>query len=205
MSTIDIEPFQAVRPRLFGIAYRIVGSAAEADDVVQDTWIRWHCAERSKVRDATGFLVTIATRLAINVTQSARERHEAHAGRRVPEPIDSAADPAQCAERGEALDRSVLTLLEKLSPAERAVILLREAFDYPYRRIAEVLALSEPNARQLATRARARLAGERRAAVDATEHRRLLDAVVAAARSGHLAALEALLVADMHHVACCHA
>ena len=205
MSTVDIEPFQAVRPRLFGIAYRIVGSAAEADDVVQDTWIRWHRAERSKVRDATGFLVTIATRLAINVTQSARERHEAHAGSRVPERIDSAADPAHCAERGETLEQAVVTLLEKLSPAERAVIVLREAFDYPYRRIAELLALSEPNARQLATRARGRLAGERRAPVDAAEHERLLAAVVAAARSGHLAALEELLVADIHHAVLCNA
>jgi RNA polymerase sigma-70 factor, ECF subfamily len=205
MSTIDIEPFQAVRPRLFGIAYRIVGSAAEADDVVQDTWLRWNRTERTKVRDATGFLVTIATRLAINVTQSARERHEAHAGSWVPEAIDAAADPALGAERGDALEQAVLALQEKLSPAERAVIVLREGFDYPYRRIAEVLALSEPNARQLATRARTRLAGERRAPVDAGGHRRLLAAVVAAARSGQLAALEEVLVADIRNVAPCHA
>src|SRR5215213_492743 len=121
---IDIESFQAVRPRLFGIAYRILGSAAEADEVVQDTWIRWHGAERSTVRDATAFLATIATRLAINVSQSARQRRETHVGEWLFEPVDAEADPARSAERGEALEQAVLALLEKLSPTERAVFVL---------------------------------------------------------------------------------
>jgi len=193
---IDIESFQSVRPRLFGIAYRILGSAAEADEVVQDTWIRWHGAERSTVRDARAFLATIATRLAINVSQSARERRETPMAW-LPEPVDAEADPAHAAERGEALERAVLALLETLSPAERAVVVLREAFDYPYRRVARVLGLSEPNAQQLAARARRHLAGDRRVPVDTTEHQRLLDAVVAAAQSGQLRALEDMLVADI--------
>ncbi len=203
MSTIDaVTSFQPVRPRLFGIAYRILGSAEEADDVVQDAWIRWHGTERNDVRDAKAFLATVTTRLAINVSQSARERHETYAGAWLTEPVDPAADPAYGAERGEALELAVRALLETLSPAERAVFILREAFDYPYRRIAQVLGLSEPNARQLASRARAHLAGGRRTHVDPTERRRLVDAVVAATRNGRLAALEQLLAAD---VECCSA
>jgi RNA polymerase sigma-70 factor, ECF subfamily len=193
----DFESFQAVRPRLFGIAYRILGSAAEADEIVQDTWIRWHGAERSKVRDATAFLATVATRLAINVSQSARQRRETHMGPWVLERVDAEADPADGVERGEALQEAVLELLEKLSPAERAVFVLREAFDYPYRSVARVLGLSEPNTRQLASRARRRLAGDRRVPVAATEHQRLLEAVVGAAQSGQLDALEQVLVADV--------
>ena len=196
----DIESFLAVRPRLFGIAYRIVGSAAEAEEVVQDTWIRWHGAERSKVDDAKAFLATVATRLAINVSQSARRRRETQIDPWLLEPAygEAEADPAQRALRGEALAQTVLTLLEQLSPAERAVFVLREAFDYPYGLVASVLGLSEPNTRQLASRARRRLAGERRFPVDAAQHQRLLDAVHAAAQSGRLDALEQVLVADLH-------
>jgi RNA polymerase sigma-70 factor, ECF subfamily len=197
----DIEAFLAVRPRLFGIAYRIVGSAAEADEVVQDTWIRWNRAERSTVDDAKAFLATIATRLAINVTQSAGRRRETHMDPWLCEPAGAESDPAHRALRGEALEETVLTLLEKLSPAERAVFILREAFDYPYRQVARVLELSEPNTRQLATRARRHLARDRRFPVDGTERQRLLEAVVAAAQSGRLSALEQVLVADIRAAA----
>ena len=198
---IDLESFLAARPRLFGIAYRILGSAAEADEVVQDTWIRWHGTERSAVRDATAFLATISTRLAINVSQSARQRRETQMGSWLPELIDAGADPAHAVERGEALDQAVLALLEKLSPTERAVFVLREAFDYPYRRVSQVLGLSEPNTRQHASRARRRLAGDRRAPVGAAAHRRLLEAIVGAAQSGRLDALEQVLVADIRAAA----
>jgi RNA polymerase sigma-70 factor (ECF subfamily) len=197
----DIEAFLAVRPRLFGIAYRIVGSAAEADEVVQDTWIRWNRAERSKVDDAKAFLATIATRLAINVTQSAGRRRETHMDPWLCEPAGAESDPADRALRGEALEETVLTLLEKLSPPERAVFVLREAFDYPYRQVARLLELSEPNTRQLATRARRHLAGDRRFPVDGTERQRLLEAVVTAAQSGRLGALEQVLVADIRAAA----
>jgi RNA polymerase sigma-70 factor (ECF subfamily) len=194
---VDIESFLAVRPRLFGIAYRILGSAAEADEVVQDTWIRWHGAERSTIRDATAFLATIATRLAINVSQSARQRRETHMGPWLPEPVDAEADPAVRALRGDALEHGVLALLERLAPVERAVFVLREGFDYPYGAVARVLGLSEPNTRQLASRARRHLAGDHRFAVEAPDHRRLLEAIVVAAQRGQLGALEQVLLEDI--------
>jgi RNA polymerase sigma-70 factor, ECF subfamily len=195
VSEADAALFQAVRPRLFGIAYRVLGSASEADDVVQETWIRWQGTDRSNVRDATAFLATTTTRLAINVTQSARARRETHIGPSLGDPVDAAANPSLDAERGEALESAVRMLMQKLSPAERAAYVLREAFDYSYRHISQVLALSETNARQLVTRARRRLGGDHRRPFGATEHQRLLDAFVAAAQSGELATLEQVLAA----------
>jgi RNA polymerase sigma-70 factor, ECF subfamily len=189
--------FQAVRPRLFGIAYRVLGSAAEADDVVQDAWVRWHRTHRDTVRNADAFLAAATTRLAINVIQSARARHERSVGTWLSEPVDTEADPAQGAERTDALERALLTLLERLSPTERAAYVLREAFDYPHRQIAQVLATSEANARQLVTRARLHLSGERRREVSAAEHRRFLDVFVDAAQTGDLATLEQVLTADL--------
>jgi RNA polymerase sigma-70 factor (ECF subfamily) len=197
VSEADAASFQSVRPRLFGIAYRVLGSPNEADDVVQDAWIRWQDTDRSKVRDPTAFLATATTRLAINVTQSARARRETHVGPSLPEQADPGADPALGAEQGEALELAVRMLLEKLSPTERAVYVLREAFDYSYRQISQVLGLSEANARQLAARARRRLAGELRRPVAASEEHALLDAFLAAAQTGDLATLEQLLTADV--------
>ena len=188
--------FQAVRPRLFGIGYRVLGNAAEAEDVVQDAWIRWQGADRGKVRDAAAFLATTTTRLAINAGQTARVRRETSIGSWLSEPVDPEADPARGAEEADALERAVLELLEKLSPTERGAYVLREAFDYPYRRIAQVLALSEANARQLVTRARMRLAGGRRRAVGGAEHQRLFDAIADASRTGDLTTLEQLLAGD---------
>ena len=192
----DTASFQSVRPRLFGIAYRVLGSASDAEDVVQDAWLRWQCADRSQVRDTAAFLAATTMRLAINVTQSARARRETPIGPRFPEPVDAGADPAPGAERRDALEFAVQTLLERLSPTERAAYLLREAFDYPYRDVSRVLALTEPNARQIVTRARRRLCGEAGRRVRTDERERLLDAFVAAAHAGDLATLERLLVAD---------
>ncbi len=197
----DTAGFHDVRPRLFGVAYRILGDACEAEDVVQDAWIRWQRADRSVVRDPAAFLVATATRLAINVTQSARARRETQVGPWSPEPIDGEADPALGAERRDELVRAVQLLLEKLSPTERAVCVLREAFDYAYRDIAELLALSEANARQLVARARRRLAGGHRRPVDAGDRERLLEAFLAAAQTGDLVRLEQLLAADAGAVA----
>lgn len=189
--------FLGVRARLFGIAYRMLGSAAEAEDIVQDVWVRWQTTDRSVVRDVAAFLVTTTTRLAINVIQSARSRRETYVGPWLPEPVDTSADPGLGAERGEALELAVLMLLEKLSPAERAAYVLREAFDYPYRRIADILRLEEANTRQLVTRARRHVADGRRAPVSPAEQRRLLHAFVAAARRGDEAALTGLFAADV--------
>jgi RNA polymerase sigma-70 factor, ECF subfamily len=197
VSEADAASFQSVRPRLFGIAYRVLGSANEADDVVQDAWIRWHGTDRTKVRDPAAFLATTTTRLAINVTQSAWARRETPSESQLVDPVDTGADPALGAEQGGALELAVRILLEKLSPAERAVYVLREAFEYPYRQISEVLRLSEANARQLAARARRSLSGELRRPVAASEQQALLDAFLAAAQTGDLAPLEQLLSADV--------
>src|SRR4051794_8919060 len=130
VSERDTADFEAARPRLFGIAYRMLGSVAEADDVVQDAWLRWQGTDRAAGRDSGAFLATTTTRLAINAAQSARARRETYIGPWLPEPVDTAADPLLGAVRAEALEVGVLMLLERLSPAERAAYVLREAFDY---------------------------------------------------------------------------
>jgi RNA polymerase sigma-70 factor, ECF subfamily len=188
-----LSAFLSVRPRLFGIAYRMLGSAAEAEDIVQDVWVRWQTADRRLVRDAAAFLATTATRLVINVMQSARARRETHVGLWLPEPVDTSADPRLEAERGQALALGVLLLLERLTPTERAAYILREAFDYPYREIANVLRLEEANARQVVTRARHHVANGRRMPANSTEQRRLLDAFISAAKNGDIVGLEGLL------------
>jgi RNA polymerase sigma factor (sigma-70 family) len=193
-----LSAFLSVRPRLFGVGYQMLGSAAEAEDVVQNVWIRWQTADRSVVRDAAAFLMTTAIRLAINVIQSARSRRETAAESWRPEPVDTGADPPLKAEQGQALASGMLLLLERLTPTERAAYILREAFDYPYREIANVLRFTEANARQVVTRARQHLANHRRmAASSATEQRRLLFAFIAAAQTGDVAGLESLLASDV--------
>lgn len=172
------------RARLFGIAYRILGSAAEAEDVVQEVWLRWQRTERSVVVSPAAFLSSTATRLAINVAQSARVRRETYIGPWLPEPIDTSSDPEVGAQRAEALELALLLVLEKLSPAERAAYVLREAFDYSYPEIAHMLRLSLVNARKIVSRARKHLSDEQRESVDTDEHRRLLNAFVSAARTG---------------------
>jgi RNA polymerase sigma-70 factor (ECF subfamily) len=194
-----------VRPRLFGIAYRMLGSAADAEDIVQDVWLRWQTADRSGVRNAAAFLVTTTTRLAINVVQSARSRRETHVAPWLPEPVDTSADPGLGAERGEALELSVLLLLERLSPAERAAYILREAFDYAYRDIAHILQLEEANARQVVSRARHRVVSGRRMPVSSTKQRRLLASFIAAAQRGDFARLEGVLAADAFSASACAA
>jgi RNA polymerase sigma factor (sigma-70 family) len=197
MTPAQVASFEAVRPRLFGIAYRTLESVADADDVVQDAWIRWHRTDRNNVRDTAAFLATTTKRLALNVAQSARARRETSINPWHPEPVDVQADPTLGAERREALELAMLMLLERLSPTERAAYVLREAFDYPYRQISEVLAVSEANARQLVTRARLHLAGERRRQVSTVEQRRFIDVFVDAAQTGDLTTLEQLLAADV--------
>lgn len=187
-----LSAFVSVRSRLFGIAYRMLGSAAEAEDVVQDVWLRWQTTNRSVVQNVAAFLATATTRLAINVAQSARSRRETYVGPWLPEPVDTSSDPQLGAERGEALELAVLLLMEKLSPTERAAYILREAFDHPYQEIADILRVSEENTRQLVTRARKHMADERRTPANPAEQRRLLSAFIAAAQQGDLAALEGL-------------
>jgi RNA polymerase sigma-70 factor (TIGR02957 family) len=192
-----LSAFESVRPRLFGIAYRMLGSASEAEDIVQDAWLRWQGTDRSVVQDPPAFLATATTRLAITFAQSARSRRETYIGPWLPEPIDTSADPRVGAERAEALEFAVLLLLEKLSPTERAAYVLREAFDYSYDQIAQTIRSSEANARQLVTRARKHISEGRRKSVGSGEQRRLLKAFIDASQKGDLRGLEKLFASDV--------
>lgn len=192
-----LSAFAPVRPRLFGIAYRMLGSATEAEDIVQDVWLRWQSTNRSAVENPPAYLATTTTRLCINLAQSAHTRRETYIGTWLPEPVDTSSDPGIGAERGEALKLAVLMLLEKLSPGERAAYVLREAFDYSYNEIAEILQMEEANVRQLVSRARKHIADGRRASVSPDEQRRLLEAFIAAAQKADMAALESLFAEDV--------
>jgi RNA polymerase sigma-70 factor, ECF subfamily len=192
-----LSAFLSMRTRLFAIAYRMLGSAAEAEDVVQDVWLRWQTADRSVVRDAAAFLATTATRLAINVMQSARARRETCIGPWQPEPADTSSDPRLAAERNQALACGVRILLEKLTPTERAAYILREAFGYAYRDIASVLRLAEANARQVVTRARQHIVSGRTTATSSTELERLLGAFIGAVHEGDVAGLEHLFASGV--------
>lgn len=191
-----LSAFVPVRRRLFGIAYRMLGSTTEAEDIVQDVWLRWQATDRSVVQNAPAFLATTTARLATNLARSARSRREAYAGSWLPEPVDTSDAPRLGAERREALESAVRLLLEKLTPCERAAYILREAFDYPYHQISEILQLNEPNVRQLVSRAGKHISNGRRASISASERRRLLAAFINAAQNGELASLEELLASD---------
>ena len=191
-----LSAFVGARPRLFGIAYRMLGSAAEAEDIVQDVWLRWQATDRGVVENPAAFLATTTTRLCINFAQSAQSRRETYVGPWLPEPVDTSSDPALGAERGEALGFAILLLLEKLSPTERAAYVLREAFDYSYRQIADILQMEEANTRQLVSRARKHIADGRRTPASSVEQRRLLEAFIGAAQKGDLAKLEGLFAED---------
>jgi RNA polymerase sigma-70 factor (ECF subfamily) len=194
--------FNRMRPRLFGMAYRMLGSVNDAvndaEDIVQDAWLRWQSYEdRDAVRNPEAFLATTTARIAINLAQSARARHETYVGPWLPEPVDTSQDPALGAERAEALEFAVLLILEKLSLTERAAYVLREAFGHPYPQIAEIIQATEPTARQLVSRARKRIKAQRRKPVASHEQQRLLEAFVAAPRTGDLSTLERLFAATL--------
>lgn len=197
-----LSAFMSVRRRLLGIAHRMLGSTAEAEDIVQDVWVRWQTTDRALVRDAAAFLVTTATRLALNVMQSARSRRETPVGPSLPEPVDTRADPGVGAERSQALELGMLILLQKLSPLERGAYVLREAFDYTYRDIANVLRLEEANARQVVTRARQHVANGPRKPADLAEQRRLLDSFIAAVQRGDVIGLEGCLASGVVSTPC---
>jgi RNA polymerase sigma factor (sigma-70 family) len=191
-----------LRPRAFAIAYRMLGSVAEAEDVVQEALLRVHQAVSSgeELRSPAAFVTTVTTRLAITELQSARARREHYVGDWLPEPIvtDSTGDPGTQAESTDALSLALLVALETLSAEQRAALLLHDVFDYAYPDIADVIGTSEANARQLVTRARKHVAERRvRFATTRTHHRDLVDRFFAAAREGDLAGLESMLAADV--------
>jgi RNA polymerase sigma-70 factor (ECF subfamily) len=185
-----IAEFIDLRPRLHGIAHRILGCHADAEDVVQDAWIRWQTCNRTQVRSSTAFLVTVTTRLAINAAQSARARRESPVGDWFPDLVDSGSDPTEEAEQQEAMARGISRLLERLSPDERTAFILRQGFDYPYPAIAEMLGLTQVNARQLVSRAGKRLSTPVERPVEKTVRRRRVAAAHAGARHGDAGELE---------------
>jgi RNA polymerase sigma-70 factor (TIGR02957 family) len=193
---------EEVRPRAFAIAYRMLGSVSEAEDVVQEALLRLYRAEREgeRIESPRAYVSTVVTRLSIDQLRSARVRRETYVGEWLPEPLlaDPEADPARHAEMADSLSLAFLVLLESLSPEQRAVFLLREVFDYPYDRIAEIVDKSEPNVRQLASRARQHVEGGR-VRFDASREQReeLADRFFAAAQDGDMEALEALLAEDV--------
>ena len=189
--------FAGVRARLFSIAYRMLRRAAEAEDIVQDVWLRWQATDRSVVDNPSAFLAKTTTRLCLNFAQSAPSRRETCIESGLPELVDTSNNPTLGAERTEALTLAVVVLLEKLSPTERAAYVLREAFDYSYRQIADILRMEEVNTRQLVSRARKHITAGRRTRVSSIEQRRLLEAFIAAAHKGEMAPLEDLFAEDV--------
>jgi RNA polymerase sigma-70 factor (ECF subfamily) len=194
--------FDELRPVAFAIAYRMLGSVSEAEDVVQEALLRVHQAVDAgeQIASPRAFVTTVTTRLAIDELRSARARRERYVGEWLPEPIitDGRDDPARHAETAESLSLAMLVLLESLSPEQRAVLLLHDVFDYGYRQIAAIVGTSESNVRQLAARAR-RYVQQRRPRFQTTREQReeLARRFFAAAQRGDLAGLEALLAHDV--------
>ena len=183
-----------LRELAFSIAYRMLGSVAEAEDVAQEALLRLHSARG--VENPAAFITTATTRLAIDVLRSARVRREAYTGSWLPEPLVEE-DAGRRVEDEEAVSLAFLVLLERLNPDERAVLVLRESFDYPFSDIAEILDISEPNARQILSRARRRIDDERpRFDSDPRERGRLVARFLDAAREGDMEGLVALLAPD---------
>jgi len=212
MTSATADEFERHRPRLFGLAYRMLASAHEAEDTVQDAYLRFSGADRTEIAHPAAWLATTVTRLCLNRLSSARARREEYVGVWLPEPVltsdgtlgpppppeERGSGPAESAERRDAVSFAVLVLLERLTPTERAVYVLREAFAYGHREIAGTLGLSEANCRQLYRRAEQRLAAPE-GRFEATPARReeLVDSFLSAARDGDLAGLERLLSAEV--------
>lgn len=190
--------FEQYRQRLFAVAYRLLGSAAEAEDAVQDTYLRWHAADQDEIREPAAWLTKVLTNLCLNRLTSARARRESYIGPWLPEPLLTAYTPLDTAELRESVSMAFLLLLERLTPAERAVFVLREAFEYSHRDIADVLDLTEANCQQLYRRAKQRVAQERpRFSPDGEEKLRITKNFLVAARSGDMAVLEGMLAKDV--------
>ncbi|MFF5480761.1 RNA polymerase sigma-70 factor [Streptomyces sp. NPDC012935] len=201
MTTATADEFETHRPRLFGLAYRLLGSADEAEDTVQDAYLRFSGADRDVIEYPGAWLAKVVTNLCLTRLTSARARREQYVGPWLPEPVvtsDGTLGPLESAEQRDAVSMAMLVLLERLTPTERAVYVLREAFAYGHREIAEVLELTEANCRQLYRRAVQRV-GEQRSRFESTPERQeeLVRSFLTAARDGDLGGLEKLLAADV--------
>ncbi|NLE82547.1 MAG: sigma-70 family RNA polymerase sigma factor [Rhodococcus sp.] len=200
MDTATVGRFEANRDRLASIAYRLLGSAADAEDVVQDAFIRWQAADRASIRVPEAWLTKVVSNLSLDRLRSAQQRHERAVGTWLPEPLldgDPMLGPADTAVQRESVTMAMLTVMERLSPIERAVYVLREAFSHSHREVAEILDITESASQQHALRARRHLAsGRTTTEVDAESARRIVEAFVAASASGRTEPLVSLLSED---------
>ncbi|WUJ69246.1 RNA polymerase sigma-70 factor [Kribbella soli] len=195
-----MDDFERLRGRLFGIAYRMTGTATDAEEILQDAWLRWQDADRTSVRDPDAYLAKIVTNLSIKQLTSARARRELYVGEWLPEPVLTGRpefDTLEVVAERDSVSFALLLLLERLTPAERAAYVLHEAFGYSHREVAELIGTTEANARQLLARARKRVATDRRHPVDRVRWRELVDRFLAAAQSGEIEQLERLLAEDV--------
>lgn len=202
MDSSAIDRFEASRSRLASLAYRLLGSAADAEDAVQDTFLRWQAADHARVQVPEAWLTKVVTNLCLDRLRSAQARYERAAGARLPEPLlegDPLLDPAETFEQRESVSLAVLALLEYLSPVERAAYVLREAFLYSHAEIAGTLHITESASQQHVHRARTRIAAQRHRAgqTDPASARQVVEEFLAAARSGRTDRLVALLTDDV--------
>ncbi|MFD5783180.1 RNA polymerase sigma-70 factor [Streptomyces sp. NPDC126933] len=192
------DPFVAHRSLLFTVAYEMLGSAADAEDVVQESWLRWADVDRSQVRDPRVYLIRVVTRQALNRLRTLSRRREEYVGEWLPEPLLTSPDVAEDVELAESVSIAMLTVLETLGPAERAVFVLREVFDMPYGEIAEAIGKSAATVRQIARRAREHVAARRpRVPVSRSEQQAVVERFLIALRTGQLQELLELMAPDV--------
>ncbi len=199
LSASPLATFEPERRRLFGIAYRMLGSVSEAEDVLQDAYLRWHALDHSQIAQPAGYLVRLVTNLCLDALGTAQRRRTEYIGPWLPEPLieSPAADPAHLHELADDLSMAFLLVLERLTPVERAVFVLHESLDFSYREIGEIVGKSEQNCRQIARRARDHIAAERYAApADPAQHNQLLSHFLLATQTGDLQGLLELLAHD---------
>ncbi len=200
LTLTDVDRFEASRSRLEAIAYRLLGSSAEAEDLVQETFLRWQAADVGRIEVPEAWLTKVLTNLCLNQLSSARARRETYVGQWLPEPLlegDPMLGPADTAEQRESVSYAVLTLMERLTPNERAVYVLKEAFAYGHREIAEILDISEASSQQIFSRARKHIAqGKARTEISEAAAKRIVEEFLAAATSGQTEPLLKLLTSD---------
>jgi RNA polymerase sigma-70 factor (TIGR02957 family) len=192
------DPFVAHRSLLFTVAYEMLGSAADAEDVVQESWLRWAGADRSQVRDPRAYLVRVVTRQALNRLRTLARRREDYVGEWLPEPLLTSPNVAEDMELAESVSIAMLTVLETLGPAERAVFVLREVFEVPYDEVAEAIGKSAATVRQIARRAREHVAARRpRVRVSPSEQQAVVERFLEALRTGRLDELMEVMAPDV--------
>jgi RNA polymerase sigma-70 factor (TIGR02957 family) len=199
---VDDDPFVVHRRLLFTVAYELLGSAADAEDVLQESWLRWASVDPAEIREPRAYLVQIVTRQALNLLRTAARRREEYAGEWLPEPLLTSPDVADDVELAENLSIAMLTVLETLGPAERAVFVLREVFDVPYDEIADALGKTPAAVRQIAHRAKDHVTARRpRVRVLRSEHEEVVERLVAALNTADLQGLMDVLAPDVVSVA----